>query len=174
MSEVWLSGPVAGVTRELIPAVHALLQSAEDIPPALHGLTTDQIWLRAGGAASIGFHLQHIHGSLDRLLTYARGEQLSDVQLAAARIEREPGTPPRDVATMQDIALSAISGAVEVMRQSPRTALFDTREVGKKKLPSTVFAILFHCGEHAQRHAGQIVTTAKILKGLNITSVPGS
>jgi len=169
MSEVWLSGPVAGVTRELIPAVHALLQSAEDIPPALGDLSTEQIWLRPGGAASIGFHCQHISGSLNRLLTYARGEQLTDEQMAAARIEREPGTPPRDVTTMQAIALNAISGAVEAMRNSPRSALFDAREVGKRRIPSTVFAILFHCGEHAQRHAGQLVTTAKIVRGLNLT-----
>jgi hypothetical protein len=170
MSEVWLSGPVAGVTRELIPAVHALLQSIEDIPPAIEGLSTEQIWIRPGGAASVGFHLQHIHGSLDRLLTYARGEQLTDEQLAAARIEKEPGNPPRDVDTMRQIALDALHNAVEIMRQVPRSALFDPREVGKKRLPSTVFAILFHCGEHAQRHAGQLVTTAKIVRGLNLTS----
>jgi hypothetical protein len=170
MSEVWLSGPVAGVTRELLPAVHALLQSLEDIPPAVEGLSTEQIWSRPGNAASIGFHLQHISGSLNRLLTYARGEQLSDEQIAASRIEKESGSPPRDGATMQKIALTAITNAVEVMRQSPQSELFDAREVGRKKLPSNVFAILFHCGEHTQRHAGQIVTTARILRGLNITS----
>ena len=170
MSEVWLSGPVAGVTRELIPAVHALLQSVEDIPPALEGLTAEQVWSRPGGAASIGFHCQHIAGSLGRLLTYARGEQLTDEQIAASRIEKEPGSPIRDAATMQKIALDAIANAIEVMRHSPRAALFDDREVGKKRIPSTLFAILFHCGEHTQRHTGQLVTTAKIVKGLNITS----
>ncbi len=169
MSEVWLSGPVAGVTRELVPAVHALLQSAEDIPPAVEGLTTEQIWLRPGDAASIGFHLQHISGNLNRLLTYARGEQLIDEQIAAARIERDSGTPPRDSTTMQRIGLDAIASAIEVMRHAPRSALFDNREVGKKRISSTMFAILFHCGEHTQRHAGQLVTTAKIVRGLNLT-----
>lgn len=166
MSEVWLSGPVAGVTRELIPAVHALLQSAEDIQPALEGLTTEQLWARPGGAASVGFHCQHIAGSLGRLLTYARGEQLTDEQVAASRIEKDAGSPPRDVAAMRKIALDAIANAIEVMRHSPRNALFDDREVGKKRIPSNLFAILFHCGEHTQRHAGQLVTTAKIIKGL--------
>ena len=169
MSEVWLSGPVEGVSPELLPAVHALLQSVEDIPAALDGLNTEQLWLRPGDAASIGFHCQHIAGSLDRLLTYARGEQLNDAQVAAARIEREPGTPPRDVDTMKRIALDALHSAVEVMRKSPRASLFDAREVGKKRIPSNVFAILFHCGEHSQRHAGQLVTTAKIVRGLNPT-----
>jgi hypothetical protein len=71
---------------------------------------------------------------------------------------------------MQKIALDAIASAVMIMRDSPRSALFDAREVGRKRLPASVFGVLFHCGEHTQRHAGQIVTTAKIIRGLNLTA----
>ena len=38
--------------------------------------------------------------------------------------------------------------------------------VGRAGLPSTVRGLLFHAAEHAQRHAGQIVTTAKIVRAL--------
>ena len=38
-------------------------------PPSL-------LWTRPAGLASVGFHLQHIAGVIDRLFTYARGEAL--------------------------------------------------------------------------------------------------
>jgi hypothetical protein len=37
--------------------------------------------------------------------------------------------------------------------------------VGRAGLPSTVIGLLFHLAEHAQRHAGQALTTAKIVRG---------
>jgi hypothetical protein len=169
MAEAWLSGPIHGVSGELTPEIHALMQSSQDIEGALGEISTDQLWLRPGGAASIGFHLQHIAGSLDRLLTYARGEQLTSEQVAAARTEREPGEPPRDAATMQAIALAGIASAIEVIRKQPVVSLLEPREVGRARLPATVLGVLFHCAEHTQRHAGQIVTTAKIVRGLNLT-----
>ena len=89
--EPWLSGPVEGVDAYLQPAAHALLQSREDLPRAVDGLKGTQLWVRPGGAASIGFHLRHIAGAIDRLLTYARGEALSDAQKAVAQAEQTPG-----------------------------------------------------------------------------------
>ena len=79
--EVWLRGPLDGFDPVVMPAAHALLQSAEDLERAAGSLTPEQVWTRPGGAASVGFHLKHIAGSIDRLLTYARGEQL-DAALA--------------------------------------------------------------------------------------------
>jgi hypothetical protein len=35
--------------------------------------------------------------------------------------------------------------------------------VGRGRLPSTVIGLLFHAAEHTQRHAGQVVTTARIV-----------
>jgi hypothetical protein len=145
------------------------MQAAIDIPPAVEGLTPEQLWLKPGGAASIGFHLQHIAGSLDRLLTYARGEQLTPEQAAAARIEQEPGNPPRDAATMVRIALDGIEQAIAMISATPVSTLLEPREVGRARKPATVIGTLFHCAEHAQRHTGQIITTAKIVRGLNLT-----
>ncbi|HEX5830091.1 MAG TPA: DinB family protein, partial [Gemmatimonadaceae bacterium] len=98
--EPWLRGPVPGVPDELQPAAHALLQAREDLPRAAAGLAPTELWMRPGGAASVGFHLRHLAGSLDRLFTYARGESLSPAQLAALAAEQSPGDPPPDAATL--------------------------------------------------------------------------
>ena len=80
--EVWLRGPVSGVSPRLQPAAHALLQTVEDVEQAVEGLNADQLWTAPGGAASVGFHLLHLAGATNRLLTYARGETLNDAQRA--------------------------------------------------------------------------------------------
>src|SRR5262245_27364423 len=85
--EAWLRGPLADVDPYLMPAAHALVQAGEDLADAVAGLDPDPLWARPGGAASVGFHLRHIPGALDRLLTYARGETLNDAQRAAAKAE---------------------------------------------------------------------------------------
>src|SRR5687767_14023672 len=89
--EAWLRGHVAGVDPQLMPAAHALVQCREELTAAVRDLTKDQLWARPGGAASIAFHLRHVAGSLDRLLTYARGEALTDVQRRTAGTEGTPG-----------------------------------------------------------------------------------
>jgi hypothetical protein len=42
----------------------------------------------------------------------------------------------------------------------------DVREVGRKKLPTTVGGLLVHCADHTQRHVGQAITTAKVVMGM--------
>ena len=42
----------------------------------------------------------------------------------------------------------------------------EVRGVGRKMLPTTVGGLLVHCAEHTQRHAGQLVTTAKVVMGM--------
>ena len=45
------------------------------------------------------------------------------------------------------------------------TANFDTfRGVGRKQVPTTIGGALIHVADHTQRHTGQVVTTAKVLK----------
>src|SRR5215212_1053058 len=86
--EVWLRGPIEGIHPLLQPAAHTLLQVGEDVLPIVEHLTPTQLWTRAGGAAAIGFHLVHLPGSLERLLTYSRGESLSVDQFARLAAER--------------------------------------------------------------------------------------
>jgi uncharacterized damage-inducible protein DinB len=161
--EAWLSGPVEGVDAYLQPAAHALIQSREDLPRAADGLQGPQLWVRPGGAASIGFHLRHIAGAIDRLLTYARGEALSDAQKAVAQAEQTPGDEP-DAAPLVALAQAAIDVALEQLRATPRETLLEARAVGRARLPSTVLGLLFHVAEHTQRHTGQVIATAKVVR----------
>ena len=163
LPEVWLRGPLPGISPLLMPAAHCLLQCREEITAAASSLTTEQIWARPGGVASVGFHLRHIAASLDRLLTYARGHQLDRSQLATLRAEREPGDPPADAASLIATTQAAIDSAVGVLRATADSELFEARSVGRAGLPSNVFGLLFHCAEHTHRHTGQLVTTAKIV-----------
>jgi uncharacterized damage-inducible protein DinB len=164
--EPWLRGPVPGMPPLLMPAAHALQQVMEDVERAAAGLTTDELWARPGGAASVGFHLRHLAGSTGRLLTYARGEALTAAQLAALRAEGEAGEPPAAAASLVEDALAVLRDALDVLRATPEATLAEPRTVGRAALPSTVLGLLFHTAEHAQRHAGQIVTTARIVRGL--------
>src|SRR5262245_8564141 len=96
--EVWLRGPIAGMPDLLMPAAHAFVQAGEEVADVAAGLTADELWQRPGGAASPGFHLKHLVGATDRLLTYARGESLSPAQIAFLKAEGTPGTPPETAA----------------------------------------------------------------------------
>jgi uncharacterized damage-inducible protein DinB len=161
--EPWLAGPVEGVDEYVQPAAHALLQAREDLPRAVDGLRGAQLWVRPGGAASIGFHLRHIAGAIDRLLTYARGEALSEAQKEAARAEQAPGDEP-DATPLLALAQAAIDAALAQLRATPRAALLEARLVGRAQLPSTVLGLLFHVAEHTQRHTGQLIATAKVVR----------
>jgi uncharacterized damage-inducible protein DinB len=162
LPEVWLRGPVAGVSPLLMPAAHCLLQCREEIAVA-SALSVERLWTRPAGAASAGFHLRHIAGSIDRLLTYARGAQLERHQMAALRAEGEPGDPPQAAASLVAAAQLAIDVAVDVLRATRDTDLMAARSVGRAALPSNVFGLLFHIAEHTHRHTGQLVTTTRIV-----------
>ena len=162
--EAWLRGPVAGVDPLLQPAAHALIQSFEDVQRTLAELSTDQLWTSPGGAASAGFHVLHLIGSIDRLLTYARGEPLSDAQRARLAAEKAPARV--DAGSLTEDLRACVEGAIDQLRATPRASLEDPRTVGRAGLPTTVVGLLFHTAEHAQRHAGQVVTTGKIVRGL--------
>lgn len=164
MPEVWLRGPLPDISATLMPAAHCLLQCREEIGTVASSLSADEVWARPAGVASVGFHLRHIVGSLDRLLTYARGEQLDRLQMVALRAEGEPGDPPTQAHELVAHVEAAIDNAVTVLRATPDADLFLPRVVGRAGLPSTVLGLLFHCAEHTHRHTGQLVTTAKIVR----------
>jgi uncharacterized damage-inducible protein DinB len=162
--EAWLRGPIEGVDPFLMPAAHALVQCREDLAAAAGALPLEHLWARPAGAASVAFHLRHIAGSLDRLLTYARGESLDDAQRAAARAEQDEARD-RDAASLLAEVGAAVDRALAQLRATPRETLLEPRPVGRAGAPSTVLGLLVHAAEHAQRHAGQVITTARILRG---------
>ncbi len=165
LPEVWLRGPVQGINPALMPAVHALLQAAEDLERVAAGLSPTELSRTPGGAASIGYHLRHIAGSIDRLTTYARGERLSETQRKALLAEKDGSDLPGEASALVDACIRAIHKAIEQIRTTPASSLFEQRKVGTAGLPSTVIGLLFHAAEHAQRHTGQVITTARIILG---------
>src|SRR5512142_2892671 len=98
--EHWLSGPVPGVPAELQPVAHALLQARDDLAAAAAPLTAEQLWTSPGGAAPVGYHLVHAAGSLGRLLTYARGQQLTAEQFDELKAEKAAAERGLDRATL--------------------------------------------------------------------------
>lgn len=162
LPEAWQRGPLPGVDPYLMPAAHALVQVAEELEAAA-GLTPEQIRARPGGVASIAFHLRHMAGATQRLLTYARGQSLTPEQLDAAAREAE-AEEPADAATLIAGAREALERALDQMRATPREVLLEPRTVGRKRLPTNVLGLLGHVAEHAGRHAAQIVTTARIVR----------
>jgi hypothetical protein len=163
--EVWLRGPVPDVPPLLQPVAHALLQCREELAATVRGLTSDQLWAQPSGAASIGFHVKHAAGSLDRLFTYARGERLSAAQKAMLVTEAQPDLAPNVAARLVAGFDEAVERALAQLRGTDENTLLEPRGVGRAQLPSTVLGLLFHAAEHTQRHVGQIATTAKVVKG---------
>jgi hypothetical protein len=160
---VWLRGPIAGVPPLLQPVAHGLIECSEDIQTLLGSLSADTVWARPHGAASVGFHVRHAMGSLDRLFTYARGEGLSADQLANLAAEK---TMDRDTATPAQLVVdfsAAVQRALAQLRATQPDRLLERREVGRAKLPSDVLGLLVHAGQHTYRHVGQAISTAKIV-----------
>lgn len=157
--EVWLRGPVPAIDPYLQPVAHSLLQVREDVEGLRTSVTGDVLWQQPGGAAALGFHLGHIGGSLDRLFTYARGESLSPAQLAMLRNEGvDQGQSLHEIV---DATIAAIDRALAQLRQTSSDDLLMPQKVGRAGLPSTTLGLLFHAAEHATRHTGQAVTTAR-------------
>ena len=166
--EVWLRGPLSGIDSILMPAAHTLIQSREDIAAAAAGASEAELWARPGGAASAGFHLRHLAGSLERLLTYARGEKLSPAQLAVLGREGEPGA---DAGRLVAEAQATIDRAIAQLERTPADSYGEIRAVGRAAVPATVLGLIVHAAEHTSRHTGQFITTLKIARGLRATPV---
>src|SRR5205814_1880481 len=137
-----------------------LLQVREDLARLERTVTPAHLWARPGGAASIGFHIRHTGGALDRLLTYARGEALSPPQLVFLAGEDAPGDPPVALSTLVIGVNAVIDRSLAQLLATDPHRLLEAREVGRSRLPSTVLGLLVHAAEHSTRHLGQAITTA--------------
>jgi len=146
-----------------MPVAHALIQARDELERMASQIPAEHVWLRPGGAASIGFHVKHLGAALDRLFTYARGERLSDAQKEVFRMEPEPGDPPAALADLVKEATVQIDRALDQLRRTAGDQLLEHRGVGRAQLPSNVLGLLFHAAEHSTRHTGQLITTAKIV-----------
>src|SRR5438270_1990711 len=96
LPEPWLRGPVPGVHPMVAPILFAFQQAREDLAEYTEGLTNAGIWERPYGFGSVGFHIRHIAGSTDRLMTYLHGRELSREQMAELEAESQPDGPGRE------------------------------------------------------------------------------
>ncbi len=161
---VWLRGPVEGVPALLQPAAHAVLQMAEELEDALQGVPDSLLWTKPHGVASIGFHLKHIPGVLDRMMTYAQGEQLSPTQRTLLEAEQQIQDDATIAALMERLR-KQVSLYVEQLKQTDPAMLDMPRGVGRLQLPSTVAGLICHAAEHTQRHTGQLLVTIRVQTG---------
>lgn len=161
--EVWLRGKIDAVPDLLQPVAHALLQAREDILEYTRDFPEELVWVKPADRASVGFHLQHITGVVDRMFTYAAGKKLSEEQFTALRNEANPETRP-SLFHLAGAAQQKISWAIDRLKTIEEGTLTQARTVGRKELPSTVMGLLFHAAEHTQRHLGQLLVTVSVLK----------
>ena len=165
--EVWLRGPVPGVPSMLQPVAHALLQAREELAAALAAFPPALLNERPGDVASVGFHLRHLAGVLDRTFTYARSEALSPAQLAQLAEETEPlPADAETLAQLQQRFAQQVDRALAQLRHTDFAAFTELRGVGRAQVPSTVIGLLVHAAEHTTRHLGQLLVTAKWVQSM--------
>jgi uncharacterized damage-inducible protein DinB len=163
LPEVWLRGPLPEVPPLLQPVAHALLQAREEVTELLADFTAAKLAERPLGLASVGFHLRHLAGVLDRTFTYARGEALSETQLAYLAAEGQPPTHLGAVQELVQVFAQQVDTALAQLRATPEATLPEWRGVGRAQLPSTVIGLLVHAAEHTTRHVGQLLVTARLV-----------
>ncbi len=160
-AEPWMRGTHTELDPLRRAVVHALELTREDVErhtADAGGLLFEELY----GLPPVAFHLRHIVRSLDRLLTYADGQALSEEQMASLAAEREPG----DAEAVLEEFRHGMERAIERVRRFEPARYGEPRGIGRKQLPTTVAGLLIHCAEHSQRHAGQVVTTCRMLRGL--------
>ena len=180
-----------------MPVFFSFEQVREDVAKYAADLSHEQLWREFQGA-SVGFHLKHLAGSVDRLTTYLIGRSPEDAILKADEgVGRGRGRPPHRTSSSPSVARRAMwyslsdeqllalkeehSGssdgrqlAEEVeaaldesesrLRDIDPQTLYEPRYVGRKRLPTTVLGLIVHLAEHTQRHLGQGITLAKMLR----------
>jgi uncharacterized damage-inducible protein DinB len=161
LPEPWLRGTHTDVPIVQRAVLHALELAREDLEKWCGNLSDAELNARPGNLAPVAFHIRHIARSIDRLLTYAEGKELGAAQMDALGTELAPDAS-RDE-SFAELAGALASGASRV-RAFSANQIEEPRAVGKKRFPTTVGDLLIHIAEHTQRHVGQAITTAKIVR----------
>ncbi len=164
LPEPWLRGALPDVDPTIAPVLFAFQQAREDLEKHTEGLSAAEIWSRPHGLTPLGFHLRHIAGSVDRLVTYLLDRQLSEAQMAALHSEADSG------ASREELLASvhkSLNDAEMVIRSTQPVTLPEPRFVGRERLPTTVAGLIVHLAEHTQRHVGQAIGAAKLVRSLS-------
>jgi uncharacterized damage-inducible protein DinB len=160
--EPWLRGTLGEVPAVPRAVLQALELADEDLHKWCGKLTDGQLNARPAGLASVAFHLRHIAGSIDRLLSYAEGRPLSAEQLLFLKAEPEGDATTTELFRLLNQAF--ILADTRIRALSARN-LEEPRTVGQRELPTTLGGLFVHIADHTQRHVGQAVTTASIVAG---------
>jgi uncharacterized damage-inducible protein DinB len=166
-TEPWLRGSHAEVPAVGRAVLHALDLALDDLTKWTEGLSDEEVEAQPLGLTSVAFHLRHIARSTDRILTYAEGGQISTEQLALLKAEQ---SGEESLAVLLAEVETSFSNAADRIRVLATADLNTFRGVGRKQLPTSIGGALIHVADHTQRHVGQVVTTAKVLKTLRTES----
>jgi uncharacterized damage-inducible protein DinB len=128
-------------------------------------LSDEELNARPAGIAPGAFHIRHIARSMDRLLTYAEGSQINAGQIAGLKSELD-GSANRDELFAELNA--ALTRSAERVRAFSPESLGEARFVGRQQMPTTVAGLLVHVADHTQRHVGQAITTAKVVRASHV------
>lgn len=161
--EPWLRGTHAEVKAVGRAVLHALDLALEDLTRWTKGLSDGEVHSRPLGLTSIAYHLRHVARSIDRILTYAEGGQLTAGQLTALKSEQ---SGEESLAELLGEVAASLTNAEARVRMLAEADFNIPRGVGRKQLPTSIGGALIHVADHTQRHVGQVVTTAKVLKAL--------
>ena len=159
--EPWLRGTLTDLPAVPRAVLHALELAKEDLLRWCGPLTDAELNARPAGIAPVAFHIRHIAGSTERLTAYLERKQLSANQLAALEQEKQPGASRERLLAEMDAAFRKTE---VVVRGLDLTALAAPREAGRKRLPTTVIGLLTHIAEHTQRHVGQAICAARVVR----------
>lgn len=160
-AEPWLRGGIEDLDPLRAALVYSFQHARDDIAEWTSRVRETELSVDFGQIASVGFQIRHIAGSVDRLMTYAAGDQLSDRQMDVMRAERQQPALSRDgyLALLDE----AFSKAEATLRALDSSQYKDIREIGRRRIPVPLGVLLVHIAEHTQRHVGQLIMTVKIV-----------
>lgn len=157
-----MRGPIPGIESLVMPVFYSFTMVREDLAKFTAGVQQEDVWRQVTTLPTLGFHLRHIPGSADRLATYLMGGEISAEQIAYMKSEGVPAATLEELLAGVDVGLRSVEDRIRTIDPA---AIHEPRYIGRKRLPSTVLGLLVHLAEHTQRHLGQAITTAKLLKG---------
>jgi uncharacterized damage-inducible protein DinB len=160
--EPWLRGTLGDIPAVARAVLHALELAEEDLQKWCGALSDAQLNARPGGLAPIAFQIRHIARSVDRLLTYAEGRQLSEAQLKELKSEMAPNRAAAEI--FSELRVQFWRAEQRIRALAATKDLEAARVVGRRALPTTLGGLLVHVADHTQRHTGQAITTAKIVR----------
>lgn len=154
--EPWLAGHFADLAPIPRLLCCSLEQSLDEIRHWTAPLDDAQLWAEPFEKSSVGFQLRHLAGSVDRLLTYARGEALTDAQLSFLKAEHIPGATKAELLAALEQSYTAAAAFAQTA-----TDFHQPRFIGRQRLETPLGVLLAHIAEHTQRHTGQLIVLCK-------------